>query len=108
MAELIPIHTIRKWLDNYDYLVYGGRPPDIGGNSGVKPMDGITNRQLTKIMLEDAIGKLPTGLRKVVYFRWKDKLPLAFVLIKLNLTKDQYYYRCDKAVQKLYKIINRL
>ena len=108
MAEHIPKHTIRKWLDNYDYLVHGGRPSDTSGNSGAKPVDGITNRQLTKIMLEDAISKLPTELQRVVYFRWRDKLPLSFVLIKLELTKDQYYYRCDKAVLELYKLINHL
>lgn len=101
--------TVRKWLDNYTYLVHGGRPDgESSGNSGQKPIDGITNRQLTKIMLEDAISKLPRDLQRVVYFRWQDTLPLSFVLTALGMTKDQYYYRCDKAVACICDIINQL
>ncbi len=109
MAGAVTQKTIRNWLNNYDILVHGGRPDDgNGGNSGCKPVDGITNRQLTKIMLQEAISKLPTELKHVVYFRWIDKLPLCFVLAQLNYTKDQYYYRCDKAVACLCDIVNRV
>lgn len=100
--------TVRKWLDNYSYIVYGGRPDGDGGNSGQKPIDGITNRQLTKIMLESAISKLPSDLKRVVYFRWVDNFPLAFVLNALQMTKDQYYYRCDKAVAFMCDILNQV
>lgn len=110
MAANISKKTIRQWLENYDFYVRGGSPvgDSLPHNSGVKPKDGITNRQLTKIMLEGAIAKLPKRLYRVVYFRWINKLPLVFVLNELEITKDQYYYRCDKAVAKLYEIINSL
>lgn len=109
MAATVSKKTIRQWLKNYDVIVHGGRPDDdIPRNSGCKPMDGITNRLLTKIMLQEAIGKLPADLYRVVYFRWIDKLPLGFVLMQLGYSKDQYYYRCDKAVACLYDIINRV
>lgn len=100
--------TVRKWLDNYSYIVYGGRPDGDGGNSRQKPIDGITNRQLTKIMLESAISKLPSDLKRVVYFRWVDNFPLTFVLNALQMTKDQYYYRCDKAVALMCDILNQV
>lgn len=109
MAALIARKTIRQWLDNYAVLVHGGKPADdIPHNSGCKPVDGVTNRWLNKMMLQEAIDKLPKELRQIVYFRWIDKMPLSFVLSILDLTKDQYYYRCDKAVESLYKSINGL
>lgn len=108
MSTFITRKTVRLWLDNYDVLVHGGRPDKDSGNSGCKPIDGVTNRWLTKIMLQEAIGKLPADLYRVVYFRWIDRLPLSFVLAHLNYTKDQYYYRCDKAVACLCDILNRV
>lgn len=108
MAERISRRTVRRWLNEWDSLVRGGPPTeDIAPvNGGCKPTDGITNRQLNKIMLEMAYEALPIELRTVAYYRWVKPGPLGWTLKHLDYTKDQYYYRCDKVVSYVYHFVN--
>ncbi|MEG0579679.1 MAG: hypothetical protein RR490_07170 [Niameybacter sp.] len=108
MSERISRRTVKRWLNEWDNLVRGGPPTDdvITCNSGSRPIDGITNRQLNKIMLEMAYEALPLYLRKVAYWRWVQPKSLSYTLNHLQLTKDQYYYRCDKVVSFVYHFVN--
>lgn len=108
MAERTSRRTVKRWLDEWDNLVRGGPPTEdaIPCNSGSKPVDGITNRQLNKIMLEMAYERLPLSLRVVAYWRWVSPDTLSHTLRQLGLTKDQYYYRCDKVVTFVFHFVN--
>jgi hypothetical protein len=78
----------------------------VAGNSSCKPVDGITSRQLTKIMLEQAYEALPPYLKRVAYYRWVKPKAFRKTLAQLGCTKDQYYYRCDKAVTFIFHYVN--
>lgn len=108
MAGRISRRTVRRWLNEWDSLVRGGPPTEdaIPGNSANKPTDGITARQLNKIMLEMAYEALPLELRTVAYYRWVNPVPLGQTLKRLSYTKDQYYYRCDKVVSYVFHYVN--
>jgi len=110
MSERISRRTVRRWLEDWEHIVRGG-PPQVErppGPSGPKPADGITNGMLNKIMLEMAYEMLPLELRRVAYYRWvkREDYSLKEVLTILGLTKDQYYYRCDRVVNKVYYFVN--
>lgn len=107
---IIGRRQIRRWLDDWEHLVRGGPPTEeyVPRNSGHKPVDGITNGMLNKIMLEMAYDRLPLYLRKVAYYRWvvKGQYSLTETLRILGLTKDQYYYRCDLVVSSVFEFVN--
>lgn len=102
--------TVRRWLDDWEHIVKGGPPQeDIPAcNSGPKPYDGITNGMLNKVMLEQAYDMLPYRLKCVAYYRWvaRGNYSLKETLEILGLTKDQYYYRCDAVVDKVFYFVN--
>lgn len=107
MYDRISRGTVRRWLRDYDSLVTGCPPEDaIPRNSGSKPTDGISNRQLTKIMIDQALAALPKDLKGAAFYRWLEHWPLSVTLMYLGLTKDQYYYRCDKALDFVYHYVN--
>lgn len=107
MAERISRRTVKRWLEEWDFIVCDGPPKEeLHGNSGSRPIDRITAKRLNKIMLEVAYEALPLPLRRVAYWRWVNPQLLSWTLKKLNLTKDQYYYRCDKVVTFVYYFIN--
>lgn len=92
---------IKKWLKDLDIILDPPRgkrydPDFIRGN---RPYDGITAGRMTAIMLSSAIEALPAELQRVVKLRWIYHYPLKDTLSKTGLTKDQYYYSCDKAVE---------
>lgn len=88
----------------------GDRLPDaLPANSGAKAFDGMTGGKINKIMLDDAIGKLPRDLRRVVFFRWTGpKVKLRKALGILGYGKSEYYRRCDIAVDNIYRRVNGL
>lgn len=101
--------VIRRWLENWEHLVRREPMEDqIPGNSGCRPADGVTNGMLNKIMLEMAYDRLPLELKRVAYYRWviKGYYTLPQVLHILGLTKDQYYYRCDRVVDSVFYFVN--
>lgn len=107
MAVLISKKVIKYWLDNYTSIIANDRPVDaIPSNSGKKSYDGISWKQIDRIMLQDAIEKLPRLLKKCVYARWVDPQPLGETLRNLNLTKDVYYKRCSWAIDGIYYHVN--
>lgn len=63
---------------------------------------------MIKIMLDDAIQRLPPALREVVIYRWIDKCQRTLILQKTGLAKDTYYARCDDAVDHIYQDVNGL
>lgn len=106
---LIGRRAIRRWLENWDHLARREPIDDqVSSNSGCRPADGVTNGMLTKIMLEMAYDQLPADLKRVAYYRWiaKGNYTLPQVLQRLNMTKDQYYYRCDRVVDSVYYFVN--
>lgn len=107
--EIIGRRTIRRWLDNWEHLIRREPMEDqVKVDCGCKPADGITNGMLNKIMLEMAYDRLPYDLKRVAYYRWvtKGQYSLSQTLHILNLTKDQYYYRCDLVVSHVFDFVN--
>ena len=100
--------TVRRWLNEWACIVRGGPPTEepLPRNEGCKPYDGITNRVLNKIMLETAYAALPLDLRRVAYCRWVKRMSLKEALRFLQLTQDQYYYRCDKVIEWITYFVN--
>ncbi|WP_343084251.1 hypothetical protein [Blautia producta] len=106
---IIGRRTVRRWLNNWEHLVRREPMEDqLPGNGGCKPADGITNGMLNKIMLEMAYDRLPYDLKRVAYFRWivKGQYSLTATLQHLNMTKDQYYYRCDLVIDSVFNFVN--
>lgn len=106
---MIGRREVRRWLDNWEHLVRHEPMEDsLPGISSCKPADGITNGMLNKIMLEMAYDQLPWYLKRVAYYRWvkKGSYSLKQTLDILGLTKDQYYYRCDRVVDNVFYFVN--
>lgn len=104
---LISKQTVRAWLDNYEALDAGDVAFDgIGCNSGPKEYDGIGGRFLTKVMLDDAITDLPRLLKLVVICRWIQRKPVGESVRILDLTRNEYYKRCDMAVDHIHSTVN--
>jgi fimbrial chaperone protein len=102
---------LRNWLENWLSFTTGDLLPDAPAiNSGAKSRDGVTGGQINKIMLDDAINRLPSELRRVIYLRWTSpgEIKLRDALRALGVQKSEYYRRCDVAVDMLYDRINGL
>lgn len=100
---------LRVWLQNWLYFEAGDRIPDEQvHNSGPRSLDGITAGCINRIMMDDAIKRLPSELQRVLYLRWTSprKIKLTDALSALGIRKSEYYRRCDLAVDKLYELIN--
>lgn len=107
MPNLISKKVVRYWLDNYASLIANDRPVDaVPSNSGRKSYDGVSWKQIDRIMLEEAIDKLPELLKNCVNARWVNPGPLGETLRQLGLTKDKYYKRCSWAIDSIYYYIN--
>ena len=106
MGDIYSQKTIRTWLDYYEALSNGDKMPGSGGNSGSKSNDGITTRQLIKIMLDSAISKLPPKQLQAVELRWLKPVGKAKALEMIGITQKSYYERCNNAVNNLYLLIN--
>lgn len=109
MADRIGRRTVRKWLDNWEHIARREPMEDsVPCSNGCKPEDGITNGMLNKIMLEMAYDRLPLELKRVAWYRWvaKGEYTLKQTLERLGYTKDQYYYRCDRVVNRVYYFVN--
>jgi DNA-directed RNA polymerase specialized sigma24 family protein len=105
--DIISERTIRKWLDNYDLLVDGKCNFEIiATNSGPRNPDGISNSYLNRIMLQDAIKKLPGEIRNCVVLRWIKQVPLRKAASMLGVNGAKYYKLCDAAVRELFITIN--
>lgn len=107
----IPLTKVRIWLENYPALDSKSAAFDteeVVANSGPKEYDGITGRRLAKIMIDEAIGRLPEDLRVVVKARWLERWPLRDSLVAAQCKKSQYYRRCDAACQAIHKSVNGL
>jgi DNA-directed RNA polymerase specialized sigma24 family protein len=99
--------NIRRWLDNYEALAVGDRPADaVPTNSGPKNYDGVSGGRLNKIMLDDAIKKLPRLQRACVTCKWIRQLRPAEALRLLGITKAEYTAGCNAAVDSIYASIN--
>lgn len=107
--DMIGRRTIRRWLDNWEHLVRREPMEDsLPASNSCKPKDGITNGMLNKIMLEMAYDRLPYDLKRAAYYRWiiKGQYTLSQTLKLLDMTKDQYYYRCDLVVSSVFEFVN--
>ncbi|MED3571946.1 hypothetical protein [Cytobacillus praedii] len=99
--------AILFWLENYEALESGDVPYDAPPtNSGPKAFDGITGNYLNKVMLDQAIEKLPKLEKALVKARWVHKFAVKRTVTVLNITKELYYIRCKKAVDLIYNEIN--
>ena len=75
-------------------------------NSGPKEYDGIYGNQINKIMLDEAIDKLPSDQRNAVICRYIRRYSLGMALDLLKLTKKQYFAAHDMAISNIFSILN--
>jgi len=107
VQDLISKKLVKYWLENYSSITTNSTPVEaVPSNSGRKSYDGVTWGQINVIMLKDAIRSLPPTLRRCVHARWINRTPLKKTLRDLGLTKDEYYKRCNWAVDGIYYHIN--
>lgn len=102
--------VIRQWLENYEYMEVGDRPPDAPvTNSGPKSADGIKGGQLNKLMLDQAIEELPLLERACVKARWVHRFSpkqRRKMCERLGITNDMYRSRSEQSVKLLHDRIN--
>lgn len=99
--------VIKRWLEEYEYLEAGDLPPDAPpSNSGPKSKDGISGRQLNKLMLDQAIEQLPPLQKACIKARYVERLPLKVTLRGLEVSAKVYYNRCDVAINNMYYYLN--
>jgi DNA-directed RNA polymerase specialized sigma subunit len=99
--------AIRRWLENYESLAAGDRPPEaVSTNSGPKAYDGISNAQLNKMMLDQAIENLPDLMKACIKARYIYKLPRKRTLQLLGISDAVYYNRCKLAIDHIYLELN--
>lgn len=112
MAKGIQKDTVKLWLRNYHAMDSKSAAFEtdevVVTNSGPKSYDGVGGRQLNKIMLDQAIAGLHPYLRMVVHLRWTsdEKVTLKQALKVLGVGKDQYYARCDQAIDYIHRAVN--
>lgn len=104
--EIYSKKSIRNMLINYVALCSGDRLQDCCGNAGPKAYDGINSRILLRIMLDEAIGKLPIDLKRAIYYRWLRPVGLGKALMACGVKKTEYYRRCELAVHKIFLALN--
>lgn len=104
---------VTEWLENYEKLGVdvsavsydcGGS----GGGGGHATGGGVWSAVLAKIMLDQAVEKLPPQLKDPVRLRWlaRDRLRRDQILKQLGTSKWIYYSRCDFAVAVLTELVN--
>jgi len=101
--------NIRRMLNNYQAMAKGDYSFDedwMPKNSGPKSIDGVTGNRLNKIMLDQAIEHLEPDLKACTLARWVYRIPIKDILANRGISKDQYYFLCDIAVDKIYYRIN--
>lgn len=100
--------AITYWLENYEYLVAGDRPPDtpVVSGGGIKSQDGIRDSQLNLVMLEQAISKLPPLTKAVCKARWVHRFPRRKTLQILGISEAVYNRHRHEAVQLIYQELN--
>lgn len=105
-------NAVRRWLENYQALESGDSIDDgVVVNTGPKNADGVSGRQLNKIMLDQEIGRLPDRMRLCVIVRWQKQLPIVEGLGYLaangfTLKTWEYYDACEKALEQVYRGLN--
>ncbi|TYR82123.1 hypothetical protein FZC66_00560 [Priestia megaterium] len=101
--------VIRRWLDNYESMAVGDKiPDDMPRNTGgPKVADGWGPGKLNKLMLDQALEKIPDKVTKYcVYARWVHVFAVKSTLKALRITKEEYYNRCSQGVDFIYSEIN--
>lgn len=102
--------AILFWLENYEYLEAGDRPPDAPvTSSGPKSYDGIKANQLNKMMLDQAIEELPKLEKACVKARWvygfrrKQRLKMCDML---GISEAMFFSRSNQSIKLLHDRIN--
>jgi hypothetical protein len=99
--------AVRYWLENYEYLEAGDRPPDAPpSNSGPKSPDGVSANQLNKIMLDQAIENLPPLHKACVKARWVYKFRMSHTLRTLEIGSSVYKQRTNEAITLIHDELN--
>jgi len=112
--KLISKKVVRSWLEGYTELYRAWGPVDAEMpkcNSGKKPEDGITDKVLNRAMLSAALRSMWHEAGILFYCcnaRWVRPQPLGKTLRSAGISKDKYYYRCDRAVDYIYYHVNHM
>lgn len=97
---------VRKMLENYNAIKQGDYSWKEPTNSGPKVYDGITAGQLDRIMIDQAIEKLPRMEKACCRGRWILELKRHEILKALKITPRAYYDYCNSAIAFIYREIN--
>lgn len=69
--------------------------------------DGVSGGRINKMMIEDALNKIPDKITKYcAYARWIRDFPGSVTCDKLGISRHTYNKYCDKAVDFIYQDIN--
>lgn len=102
----IPKNIVRKMLDNYhQYKDKHVRLKERVTRS-VQNRDGISGGQLNKVMLDQAIDKLPRMEKACCRSRWILELHVSETISLLGISRNEYYKYCDQAVEFIYRELN--
>lgn len=102
---------VTEWLENYEKLgvdvsAVAYDSGGTGGGGGHSSGGGVRSAVLAKIMLDQAVEKLPPQLQGPVKLRWVSRLRRDQILKQLGTSKWVYYSRCDFAVAVLTELVN--
>lgn len=112
MIQKVTRNMIIAWLKNYTEMDLGAlHSPSFSIEArGNGTMDSEEYR-LTLISFQIAFERLSDDLKHIAKLRWmqkpdKHKISLHDIIHTLNLSKEQYYKRCDQIVLYLIKAVN--
>lgn len=101
---------VAEWLEDYEKLEVDVSAVSYGsggsGGGGYGHGGGVKSAVLAKIMLDQAVAKLPPQLQEPVRLRWVDRARRSDILKKLGTSKWIYYSRCDFAVAVITEMVN--
>ena len=100
--------AITYWLENYEYLAAGDRPPDapVVSSGGAKSQDGVRDSQLNLVMLDQAIKNLPSLTKAVCKAKWVHRFPRKRTLQVLGISESVYNRHRQAAIQLIYQELN--
>lgn len=99
--------AIRRMLENYAEFTSEDRRWVEVRSPSIKTPDGVHNTQLNKIMIDQAISKMPEDVRNCVINRWFEQHAVRHTTNLLSISVNEYYINCDKGVDLIYQEFNK-
>ncbi|WP_217587012.1 hypothetical protein [Lentibacillus saliphilus] len=98
--------AIRKYLEHYNDIKRGDYSWKETTSTGPKVYDGISGGQLNRIMIDQAIEKLPKIVQACCRARWIHDLPAKETTKLLKISRGMYNHHCAAAIELIHEHIN--